>query len=478
MEDKEKKVSNKKKPNKILYTILMFIVFIAITEGIVWGYGGRLVLSAILNYPQGGLVIREAVLAALVLIVMLLFKNSYVFTQKRENFFKGFKLGIFYLLGVAFFMLVFHKGLFTGLPVINLIIGCFLIGVAEEFLCRGWLLNEFLERFGETKKGVWYSIIVSGLIFGLMHLGNIYSMGQSIPTTLGQVVSAAATGIFFGLIYYKTKNIWTVVTLHGLWDFSLFLGNVVPVTETVEITMGISAIGLVLALLTAGAELINVIPYVKDIDETPKTGTRVGLAFLSVFLFIVFTFAQSAFTMDIGDTYEYGNISMDKYSIISDNYDEYTINYVLTRNIDYPAAPQVEEESNEVIEMPTTVDDYYSFKNNNTGYSIDLECTKLTDYTIFEEEDHFILAYVDSVDSTNVTLRYIYVNKSELFNTNESLNNIKVNMKKYILADESVPELLTLHDKLTDRSYIAAYDVDYGYLVLVEDGKMAVLNRD
>ena len=87
MEDK----NVKKKPNVILFTLLMIFVFIFITEGIIWGYGRTLLYSAIVGYPKGSLVIREAVLAFMVLIVMLLFKNSYVFTQKRESF----KTGLF-----------------------------------------------------------------------------------------------------------------------------------------------------------------------------------------------------------------------------------------------------------------------------------------------------------------------------------------------------------------------------------------------
>ena len=53
MEDK----NIKKKPNVILFTLLMIFVFIFITEGI-WGYGRTLLYSAIVGYPQGSLVIR------------------------------------------------------------------------------------------------------------------------------------------------------------------------------------------------------------------------------------------------------------------------------------------------------------------------------------------------------------------------------------------------------------------------------------
>ena len=499
-EEEIKVESNKKKPNKLLFTISMLVIFLVITEGIIWGKAGKTLTTTIIKYPQGSLVVGEAVLAALVLIVMLLFKNSYVFTQKREKYTKGFFYGTFYLIGIVLFTLMFGViggGLFVGLPLINLIVGCFLIGVAEEFLCRGWLLNEFLERFGDTKKGIWYSIIISGIIFGLIHLGNIYTMGQSVPTTILQAMSAAATGIFLGLIYYKTKNIWTVVTLHGLWDFSLFLNNISPIYETAETASSISVIGIIFGILMAGSELINTIPYIKDIDAEPKKGKVIGFAFLSMFLFFMFTMIRGVFDMEIGDTYEFDNLSLENYSILNDNYEDYSIDYSLVREIEQVS--QVENTTEETVDdenLPvqesviSAETEHFSFtlakkdknvlefKNNNSGKSIELESTRLTDYIILEEKDYYVLAYVDSVDSTNVTLRYIYLNKEELSNDDSYLDNIKTNMKKYILASESVPELVVLGDRKNDKSYVAAYDVDYGYLVLIEDGKMAVLNRD
>ena len=82
------KIKNSKK-NSILFTILMVIVFFLITELLIWGYGSSILLAAITNYPKGELVITEAVLASLVLIVMLLFRNGYVYTQKHERLTKG-----------------------------------------------------------------------------------------------------------------------------------------------------------------------------------------------------------------------------------------------------------------------------------------------------------------------------------------------------------------------------------------------------
>lgn len=482
---------SKKRPNIILYTIFMIIVFLVITELIIWRYGSDLIFNAITKYPQGNLVIIEAILASLVLIVMLLFKNSYVFTQKREKFSKSLFYGLYYIIGAVIFILlygVFLGGFKGGLSIINLIVGCFFLGVAEEFLCRGWLLNEFLERFGDTKKGVWYSIIISGIIFGLIHLGNIYTMGQDVPTTIMQVISAAGTGIVFGLIYYKTKNIWSVIILHGLWDFSVFLTQIAPVTSTMETIPKFSIIGAFFSILMVGAELLNIIPYIKNIDSEPKKGSIILFSSVGIGLFILFTLMSGMANMNFGEQYDFDNINISNYSVTRDNYEEYFIEYtkpIITNN---SLLENGDENDLNIIESNITSEENYSFKltkndnnnlvftNLNTNYSIELECESLYDYIIMEENEYYILGYVDYTNSANPFLNYVYINKDEISNDNNFMDSIQNGIKKYLLSEKS--ELLILNDRNNNISYLGAYNVDYGYYLLVSENKMAILNRD
>ena len=48
-----------------------------------------------------------------------------------------------------------------------------LVGIFEEVLCRGVILNNMLIKWGHTKTGILKSIILSSLIFGLLHLVNL-----------------------------------------------------------------------------------------------------------------------------------------------------------------------------------------------------------------------------------------------------------------------------------------------------------------
>ena len=200
----EKEIQNKKRVNIYVYSILMFVLFV-FTFFVIHVYLSPLLYVNISENVFSMDIIFEAILAVLAFIVMLFWKNSYVFTQENEKFISSLKYGWFYLIIGGFFGLIFMLPALNNVPgIINIGLLCFLIGIYEEFLLRGWLLNEFLERYGNTKKGVWISIITSGIIFGLVHFINIASNG--LATTFTQVLSASASGIVFGFIYYKTRQ--------------------------------------------------------------------------------------------------------------------------------------------------------------------------------------------------------------------------------------------------------------------------------
>lgn len=502
----------KKKMSKWLFTIIMTVVFLAITELVIWGHGGKFLVDAIKNYPQGNLVISEAVLASLVLIVMLLFKNSYVFTQKQEKVTKGLYYGLFFIIASSFTFLIFglaNGAIFAGKPVVNLLIGCFLVGVAEEFLCRGWLLNEFLERYGDTKKGVWFSIITSGIIFGLIHLGNIANAGQSVATTITQVINAAGIGVVFGTIYYKTKNIWSVIILHALWDFCLMLSDVAPVMSNTPVVSTVNVISLIFGILMVGSQLVSIAPHFKDINAEPKKVSVILCSIGAVFLYGFFMIGTGLSSVDLGavaesKVYTYGNLALDNYAVTRDNYETYYIKYSVPKTEEEDDEAEVETETTKETEKEEVVNPFkdifkdnmkekqeagdYNFKfyekeenklvfeNEVTGKSVEFDCQALEDFIIVEQKDNFILAYVDYEDSTNAFLHYSYINKEDISNDGDFVEQVKTNMKEYMLSERS--ELVELEDREHDQSYVAAYDIDYGYYVLTDNEHMAILNRD
>ena len=97
-----------KKPNVIAYTISMLVLFVILIELVIMGVASSLIAQSVIPEPGGTLVISEAILASLVLIVMLAYGNSYVFTQKKEKVTKGLFYACFILLEVLHSFYLYH----------------------------------------------------------------------------------------------------------------------------------------------------------------------------------------------------------------------------------------------------------------------------------------------------------------------------------------------------------------------------------
>ena len=470
--------TKKKRMNIVIFTLLMIVIFLFVTEIIIYGYGAEFIYDAVVNYPQGKLVISETILALMVLVVMLLFKNSYVFTQKKEPLKTGLTYGRFYLIGVVMFSFLFGIGLIGNVSLhalFNVLVGALLVGVCEEFLCRGWLLNEFLERYGDTKKGVWYSIIISGIIFGLIHLGNFFA-GQDLVSTITQILNASATGIVLGLIYYKTKNIWSVIILHGLWDFSLFLSDLSPVTSVNEVFNSFSILGIVFSVVMILCQLSVVIPHLKDIDGIPDSKKIKKYSRNGFILYLVFLVLGGQAGTKIGDEYKYDVIELDSFAVTKDNYLNYNLSY--KKEI----KSEIMDEFGNVtmlVNYETVELNYYSknskivLENKNTKEIVEIDCEKIIDFNVLETDKYFILAYEDYQGKSNSFLYYVYINKEQLSNEKGYLEKVKKEFKKFLLPERL--ELLIISDYDNNKKYLAAYDADYGYFLLTEENKMAIL---
>lgn len=226
--EKNENVIPKKKRNIILFFFLMIIAMV--TFDFLMDKIYPTISSMIIYGKYGRNVIIEAVCAFIILIVLLLFKNSYIFTEKKVNFINSLKVGGFVTIYATFLFAISLSEVAGSSININdigsLVLFCILIGIFEEFLCRGWIQNEFIERFASTRKQVILSILLSALIFGGIHISNIWIGGQTVLETMAQIIQATGMGFLLGAIYYRTKNIWSVVFLHGYWDFAIFISEI------------------------------------------------------------------------------------------------------------------------------------------------------------------------------------------------------------------------------------------------------------
>jgi membrane protease YdiL (CAAX protease family) len=87
-------------------------------------------------------------------------------------------------------------------------LGIFALGAAfEEVVFRGYILQTFV-RSG----WIWLGILLTAVPFGIVHLGN---PNATVISTLNTVLA----GIWFGIAYLRTRDLWLVWGLHTSWNW-------------------------------------------------------------------------------------------------------------------------------------------------------------------------------------------------------------------------------------------------------------------
>ncbi|CBY92044.1 conserved hypothetical protein [Mycoplasma haemofelis str. Langford 1] len=85
----------------------------------------------------------------------------------------------------------------------------FVAPIMEEAIFRKYVMISG----GMTKK----TILISGFLFGLIHLSN-----EGALTILGYIVP----GLIFATVYWISGNIWSSILMHGIWNTSTFVAIV------------------------------------------------------------------------------------------------------------------------------------------------------------------------------------------------------------------------------------------------------------
>ncbi len=87
-------------------------------------------------------------------------------------------------------------------------LGFFLQGMSEEFLCRGFLMNSI-----GGKNSVYIAIVLSSLMFALLH-------GINPGLSVLAIINLALYGVFMAVYMIVTDNIWGASAIHTIWNFA------------------------------------------------------------------------------------------------------------------------------------------------------------------------------------------------------------------------------------------------------------------
>jgi uncharacterized protein len=112
---------------------------------------------------------------------------------------------------------VLNAGLPPASVTLFILVNTLLVGWSEEVMFRGvWLRGLF------RSYGIWVAILGSSVLFGAMHVLNVFLTGDLRGAVI-QAVAAFLSGVFLAAVRLRTGSLWTGIILHGLWDAGTFL---------------------------------------------------------------------------------------------------------------------------------------------------------------------------------------------------------------------------------------------------------------
>ena len=116
--------------------------------------------------------------------------------------------------------------------IVNFTTICIFAPILEEIMCRGLILNRLL-----SKNKAWVSIIITALIFGVLHMN------------WAQGLSAFLAGIIISFVYVKTRNLKVCIIGHSINNiialFFMYVDVSTRVTNIINIILIVT--GLILA---------------------------------------------------------------------------------------------------------------------------------------------------------------------------------------------------------------------------------------
>ena len=204
----------------------MLVAFAAVGFGCFYGLRQGLGAAGLRGLPLANLMFVLALLAAFMAVHRTYVRASWADIgllpwsrwSRRERLYAMQVIP----LAVAVFSLVFRDHLMAllslhggaGFLLYSVATGM-LWGGVQEFVYRGWLQTELVRRFGSSV-GIGGANLV--FTFGPLHFAQLLG-----PDGLRwqSVAAVFAIGLFFGLLYRRSGNLWIVALLHGLWPLNM-----------------------------------------------------------------------------------------------------------------------------------------------------------------------------------------------------------------------------------------------------------------
>ena len=203
-----------------------FIAFVVID--VIW-----FSLEALLSLLPATLPVRYLCEIITILVpVAIVFFFGFSSTFKKGKFFKGLLYALPFILFQVILMTVLLSENFSNpetrwksTEIIIFEVFCIIgVGIREECIYRATIQNIVAKKHANSVKGIWITVIVSSIIFGLCHVTNIF-FGVKPLAVLSQVISATCLGSLLSAVYLRSGSIWALIFIHTLTDLAGYSGT-------------------------------------------------------------------------------------------------------------------------------------------------------------------------------------------------------------------------------------------------------------
>lgn len=174
---------------------------------------------------NSGYLLLECIVLIAAVVIIYITGQTHILKPSLKSFGASIWSGmVFLVLAITGCILFVGEGSKMGavykspLEIIAFIVFVIVVGLAEEFVYRGIIADSIFERFGNSKVGIVLSVLLSGCIFGAMHILNVF-YGQSLEESVIQMIATCMLGILLSAIYIRHKNIYGVAFLHATLNF-------------------------------------------------------------------------------------------------------------------------------------------------------------------------------------------------------------------------------------------------------------------
>lgn len=140
-------------------------------------------------------------------------KNGFAYGLKRYGLI-GFSVALIGLMAFYVGLMPFDKSPSLEKVIIEGVVYYIGVALVEELYIRGLLLNLIEKLFSKKGNATFIAIVLSSTIFGIGHIFG--TLGQPILVIISKVIWTIGMGLFFGMVYKKTGNLWLPILFHFL----------------------------------------------------------------------------------------------------------------------------------------------------------------------------------------------------------------------------------------------------------------------